>query len=450
MIFDYVLQNGTLLYPEKTKKGSLGVKNEKLFLLSSVKGIQAKEIIDASGCYILPGLIDAHTHPVYTDDLEYIACTAAFGGVTTMIHYITVKAGHNPAQVLKTAIHDGEKKSSLDFAIHAALCDTLSQAEEIPRIMKLGISSFKMFTAYKKQNMMTDDYALAKAMDMIAALNGMASIHAENGMVIDYLEEKLRSSRKDMCTHFLDTSPSLLDREAFFRVMSIATLFNCPLYLPHVSSKKALEALKIFRSEGIRFFAETCPHYLVFTWQELQQQGPLGKIRPPVKNQEDREALWNEIGSGLIHTIGSDHAPKVKKREYDFDASPYGAPGVETILPLLWELGVNGKKISPNKIVELAAENPAKIFGLYPAKGRLETGADADLVVFNPNHRWIISQQNQHSNAGYTLYEGMECNGKVDKVFSRGKLIVDNDRYLGKAGWGKFLKTYIGRHILSR
>jgi dihydropyrimidinase len=449
MVFDYLLENGTLIFPEKTEKASLGIKNGKLTVLSSKKGIRATEIIDAGGCYLLPGLIDVHTHPVYTDDLKHIAHTAVYGGVTTMIHYITVKADHKPLSVLKTAIREGEEKSSLDFAIHAALCDTLTQADEIPRIMKLGISSFKMFTAYKKQNMMTDDYALAKAMDIIAAHKGMASIHAENGMVIDYLEDKVRASRKDMCAHFLDTSPSLLDREAFFRVLSFAALFNCPLYLPHVSSGKALEALEIARAQGIPYFAETCPHYLAFTWQDLKHQGPLGKIRPPVKNQEDREALWNAIASGLIHTIGSDHAPKAKKRTDDFDSSPYGAPGIETILPLLWELGVNGKRTSPNKIAELTAENPAKIFGLYPAKGRLQTGADADLVLFDPNQRWTISQKNQHSHAGYTLYEGMECTGKVEKVFSRGKLVVDNGRYLGKAGEGKFLKTNINGRILT-
>ncbi len=450
MIFDYVLQNGKLLYPEKTKTASLGIKDGKITVLSSAKGKQAKEYINAEGCYILPGLVDAHTHPVYTDDLEHIACTAAFGGITTMIHYISIKTGQKPLPVLKTAITKGEKTSALDFALHAALCDVEGQASQIPEAIRLGISSFKMFTAYKKQNMMTDDYALAKAMDIIASHKGIASIHAENGLVIDYLEEKVRSSHKNMCTHFLNTSPSLLDREAIFRVLSIAALFNCPVYIPHVSSEKALEAFKISYSGGIKVYNETCPHYLVFTWKELQKQGPLGKIRPPVKNPEDREALWNAIGSGLIHTIGSDHAPKAKKITDDFDSSPYGAPGIETILPLLWEMGVNKKKISPNKIVELTSENPAKIFGLNPAKGRLENGADADLVLFNPNRKWTISKKNQHSNARYTLYEGMECTGKVEKVFTRGKLIVDNDTYLGEPGWGRFLKTRIDRHSLNR
>ncbi|MBN1798274.1 MAG: amidohydrolase family protein [Spirochaetales bacterium] len=443
MIFNYILKNGKLLYPEKTKTASIGIKDGKITLLSSLKGRQAEEFIDAEGCYLLPGLVDAHTHPVYADDLEHIACTAAFGGVTTMIHYLTVKSGQQPLQVCKNAISRGEKTSALDFAFHAALCDAERQAVHIPELIQSGISSFKMFTAYKKLNMMTDDYALAKAMDIIAAHKGMASVHAENGMVIDYLEEKLRASHKNMCSHFLTTSPSLLDREAIFRVLSIAALFGCPLFLPHVSSAKALDALKIARSEGIKVYTETCPHYLVFTWNELQEQCALGKIRPPVKTLEDREALWNALATGIIHTVGSDHAPKTKKITDDFDASPYGAPGVETILPLLWEFGVNKKRITPNKIVELTAENPAKIFGLYPAKGRLENGADADLVLFNPQRKWTISNKNQHSNAGYTLYEGRKCTGKVEKVFSRGRLIVDNDKYLGEPGRGRFLKTHI-------
>jgi dihydropyrimidinase len=445
MIYDYLIQNGSLVYPEKTVKADVGIKDTKLHIFAERKKVRAERIIDASECFILPGLIDAHIHPVYVDDLEQVARTAAFGGVTAMLHYITVKPGRSMTEVLTAAREQGEKTSALDFGFHAALCDTLNQLRDIPAAVKMGVSSFKMFTAYKKLNMLTDDYALSAAMDVIGAHGGMASVHAENGPVIDYLEEKARSSGKNMHRHFLQTSPSLLDKEAIFRVLCIGKIMDCPVFLPHISSQHALEALELGLREGARFYAETCPHYLVFTWKELQRQGPLGKIRPPVKDDRDRQALWQAVESRFIHTIGSDHAPKNKHKTDDFDASPYGAPGTETILPLLWDKGVNKNRLTPNRLVELTAENPARIFGLFPRKGRLSTGADADLVVFNPRTTWVISRGNQHSRAPYTLYEGLTCNGRVEKVFAGGQLVVDGDVYLGQPGRGRFLKTRITR-----
>jgi dihydropyrimidinase len=296
--------------------------------------------------------------------------------------------------------------------------------------------------------MRTGDYALAAAMDVIGAHGGMACIHAENGPVIDYLEERVRSGGKSMFSHFLSTSPSLLDKEAIFRVLCIGKILNCPVYLPHISSQHALEALELARRQGTRFYAETCPHYLVFTWEQLQKQGPLGKVRPPVKHNQDRQALWQALNSPLIHTIGSDHAPKNKHKTDEFDTSPYGAPGIETILPLLWDKGVHKNRLTPNRLVELTAENPARIFGLFPRKGRLQAGGDADLVLFNPQKNWVIRHGNQHSNAPYTLYEGLKCRGKVEKVFAGGKLVVDGDTYLGQPGRGRFLKTGISRRPL--
>jgi dihydropyrimidinase len=444
MLFDYLIQNGTLLYPEKSSKASIGIRGGKISVLPSNRKASAKEFIEASGYYLLPGLVDTHTHPVYMDDLEVTARSAAFGGVTTLIHYITVKPGQGLPEVLEAAIARGEKTSVLDFALHAALCDTASQAGDIPWAVKRGISSFKMFTAYKKLAMMTDDYGLSLAMDKIGSHGGMASVHAENGPVIDYLEERVKRQHKDLKKYFLATSPSLLDREAIFRVLCIGKIFSCPVYIPHVSSREGLEALAAARELGIPFYSETCPHYLVFTWEELKKLGPLGKIRPPLKNKEDRQALWQALNSGLIHTIASDHAPKNKKKNDDFSLSPYGAPGTETILPLLWELGVNKKRISANKLVELSSENPAKIFGLFPRKGRLQNGSDADLVLFNPKRQWVIRHENQHSNAPYTLYQGIQCTGRVEKVFAGGKLIVDGERYLGESGRGRFLKTRAG------
>lgn len=443
MIYSYLIKNGKVVYPEKTVTAHIAIENGKIKTVTKEKNITAKNVIDASGFYVLPGLIDPHIHPVYLDDLSRISVSAAFGGCTTMIHYVPAQPGQSLMHVLKDFISRAKVDSALDFALHGALFDTRNQAAEIPEAINLGVSSFKMFTAYQKLGWMTDDYALALAMDTIAKHGGIASVHAENGLVIDYLEDRLRALKKDMGSFFLDTSPSILDREAILRTLSIGKITACPVYLPHISSQMGLMALKIAKNEGICFYSETCPHYLTFCWDELKNKGPLGKLRPPIKTAKDREELWKAVAKGVIDTIGSDHAPKNKQQGADFFEAPYGAPGVETILPVMWELGVNKNRITVNQLVALISENTAKIFGLFPQKGRLEPGADADIVIFDPLQKWKISHNNQHSNAPYTLYEGQECQGKVIKVFAKGRIIVDCEDYYGSPGQGRFLKTKI-------
>ncbi|HEQ71704.1 MAG TPA: hypothetical protein ENN69_04370 [Spirochaetia bacterium] len=441
MRYNVLIENGLLLYPEKTEKKTIGIEGEKLRLLPPGGAYEAERVIDATGCYILPGLIDPHTHPVYVDDLGAISTPALFGGVTTMIHYISIKPGDSPLQVIHAARENAEASSHADFAFHASFFDTLNQLSSIPELAREGIRTFKMFTAYAKLGWMTGDYALIKAFDTIAANGGMACVHAENGPAIDFLEDKFRPITPD---NFPATSPGMLDKEAIFRTLLLAKLTECPLYLPHISSRKGLEALVLGREEGVRFWSETCPHYLTFTWDELKERGPLGKLRPPIKTADDRDALWTAVEEAALDTIGSDHAPKAKTVTDDFESAPYGAPGVETILPVLWELGVNANRITPFDLVRLCSEQPAKIFGLFPEKGRLDDGTDADIVIFDPTCKWRIEKANQHSNAPYTLYDGFPCRGKIQKVFIRGRLVVDGDRFTGGKAAGKFFETHPG------
>ncbi|MBN1524311.1 MAG: amidohydrolase family protein [Spirochaetales bacterium] len=441
MSFETIIKNGLLVYPEKTEKGSIGISHGVITVLAPDTKESAGTIIDATGMYIFPGFIDPHVHPAYVDDIAAVSKTAAAGGVTSLLHYTSVKPGEKAVEVLSQLREAGEKGSYTDFALHASLFDTLKQCEEIPALAKMGVRSIKMFTAYQKLGWMTGDYALAKAMDLVAAENGIVSVHAENGCIIDFLEEKNAPVTAD---NFPTTSPSLLDKEAIFRVLCAAKTTGCLLYLPHISSQKGLEAMALGREEGIRFYSETCPHYLAFTWDELKDRGPLGRLRPPVKNTEDRDALWAALSDNFIDTIGSDHAPKDKKPKDDFAAAPYGAPGVQTILPVIWELGVNRGRLTASDMIRLCAENPAKIFGLAPKKGRLAEGADADIIVFDPTENWTIKHSNQLSNAPYTLYEGMKIQGKIVKVFQRGKLLVDEDEFTGETPDGRFLETHPG------
>jgi dihydropyrimidinase len=444
MTHELVVTGGLLVYPEKTVRAELGIDEGRIRAVTACGESKGRQTIRAEGCYVLPGLLDPHTHPVYLDGIGDLARSAAFGGVTTIAHYAYAKPGQSLARVLTEMRKEGEASSPTDFALHGGLFETLKQAEEIPQAIALGVSSFKMFMAYAKLGWMTDDYAMAKAMDLIGRHGGLACVHAETGLAIDYIQDRMLAERADFAERFLETSPDVAEAEGIFRAVSIGRLMSCPVYIPHVSSAEGLEAVRFLKSRGARLFAETCPQYLGLTWSELKGRGALGKVGPAIKTEADRRALWAAAREGLLDTIGSDHAPKPKKVEEDFFQAAYGSPEVETMLPVVWQHGVNAGLITPNAVAALLAENAARILGLTPQKGRLEPGADADLVLFDPSEPWTVSASEQHTRATYSLFEGKQILGRVKKVLARGRLIVDGREYLGQAGQGRFLPTRAG------
>jgi dihydropyrimidinase len=439
--FDLVISNGMIVYPEKTIFGDLGVRGEKIAALGKPGKLKGKKTVDAEGRYVLPGAIDPHTHPVYMDTIADLAVTAAWGGVTTVMHYAYAKPGQSLVGIIKSWKKEGIETSCIDFALHGGLFETMKQADEIPGAFKEGVTSFKMFMAYAKLGWMTDDYALTKAMDIIGRLGGMAALHAENGLVIDYIQDKLLAEKADFAKRFLETSPDLAEAEGIFRAVYIGRLMKCPVYIPHISSAEAVDVIRYLKNRKIRVYAETCPQYLALTWDKLKKLGPLGKVGPAIKTQGDQDALWAAIKEGLFDTFGSDHAPKDKTAEEDFFKAPYGSPQVETMLPVIWHEGVNRGRITPNDFVRLFSENSARIWGLLPKKGRLDVGSDADIVILDPREAWKIGVANQHSKVRYTLFEGKEVLGRIKTVVSRGKFVVHGDEFLGNGKHGKFLPT---------
>jgi dihydropyrimidinase len=444
MTYELVVSGGLLVYPEKTVRAELGIAEGRIQAVAPGGELKGRQTLRAEGCYVLPGLLDPHTHPVYLDGVGDLARSAAFGGVTTIAHYAYAKPGQSLIKVLTEMRREGEAASATDFALHGGLFETLKQAEEIPQAFSLGVTSFKMFMAYAKLKWMTDDYAMAKAMDLVGRHGGLACIHAETGLAIDYIQDRMLAEKADFAERFLETSPDVAEAEGIFRAASIGRLMNCPVYIPHLSSAEGLAVIRFLKSRGVRVFAETCPQYLGLTWEELKGRGALGKVGPAIKTEADRRALWGGLQSGAIETIGSDHAPKPKKVEDDFFQAAYGSPEVETMLPVVWQYGVNAGLITPNAVAALLAENAARILGLAPQKGRLEPGADADLVLFDPSEFWTISASGQHTKADYSLFEGKQILGRVKKVLARGRLIVDGEEFLGQAGQGRFLPTRAG------
>jgi dihydropyrimidinase len=440
--FDLLLIGGAVVTGEGIKRADVGVRGEVVAAVEAeLRSEDASQIIDVSGRYVFPGILDVHVHPVYLDSVEDCSRVAAYSGTTTLLNYAYARTGDSLLHKVEEMLEDGEANSRLDFGLHGGMFEAPKQVPEIPSVMELGVRTFKFFLTYLKQGWYTDDYQLIKAMDLLAERGGMAMVHAENGGGVDYLEDKYLKRPGATAQYFNASRPAALEEEAVFRSIRLAEVTNCPLYIAHVSARRSLRPIRQAQAEGLPVFAETCPQYLTLTQEIIERVGALAKIGPPIRAAEDRSALWNGLADGTLQVVASDHAPKKKDIHGDFLEQSFGSPQIETLLPLTYDGGVNQGRISLVRLVQVLCENPARIFGLYPRKGTIAVDSDADLVVFDPSRTFTIQASNQHSNAGYTLYEGHTVLGWPEMSFQRGHKVLWRGEIVAEPGQGQFLPT---------
>jgi len=447
-LYDYVFKGGNLVYGHGTIKSDLYVQDGKIAaLIQEGRSERARKVIDATGKYILPGFIDVHTHcdmPVYTDQFPDVTRAAACGGITTIISFVRRRRDLD-IELLKSVemyIENGERISFTDFGIHAAFIPGDTPKEVIPNLIKMGIPSFKMFMAYGARGFQVSDSMLISTMAEIAEQGGIAMIHAENGNLIDYLETKSIFKGRTQPKHFGATRPNLAESEAVSRAIAYAEIVNCPLYFVHISAQESLEFINRAKMSGFQVFAETCPQYLALTDDDMRRMGNLAKIAPPLRHESDIRAMWRACHDRTLDVIGSDHAAynkQVKLANNNIFDVAFGMPGVETMLDIVYQKGVAAGKITINRMVELLSETPSRIFGLFPKKGVLQVGSDADILLFDPHYHHELGAQQLHSKVDYTPYEGWDCQGGQILTMLRGKIISERGQLLVEPGYGQYL-----------
>ncbi|MGL5327812.1 MAG: dihydropyrimidinase [Peptostreptococcaceae bacterium] len=450
-----ILQGGTIVTDQKTYEADVKVEDGKIIEIGLNISNEGDEIVSVKGCYLVPGGIDTHTHfdldvgtTITADNFETGTKAAIVGGTTTILDFATQSKG----DTLKNGLRDWRAKSDnkcyCDYGFHMAITDWNDDVcKEMDDMVNEGIPSFKLYMAYKG-SLQVDDGVIFKALKKSKEIGATIGFHCENGDVISELVNEAKENNNLSPRYHSLTRPKELETEATSRLMKIAKTVGSKAYVVHLSCKEALEEVKKARKDGVEVIVETCPQYLLLDDELYNLDGFESAkyvMSPPLRKKEDISYLWNAINDGDIDTIGTDHCSFNYKGQKDmgiedFSKIPNGGPGVEHRIPILYTYGVNTGKMSINRLVELTSTKPAKIFGMYPQKGAIEVGSDADIVVLNPNVKTTISASKQMQNVDYTPYEGYEIDCNIDKVYLRGMKIVEDGSLIENSPKGSYIK----------
>src|SRR5712664_479412 len=450
------ISGGTIVTAADTYRGDVLIEGDKVAAIGkSLKAPGAKRI-NATGKYVIPGGIDVHTHmevpfggTFASDDFETGTRAAAFGGTTTIVDFAVQGFGEPLEKARDAWLKKARGKAVIDYGLHMIVRDVSDRVvREMDTMVKEGVSSFKLFMAYPGV-FMVDDASIFKALTRAAEIGGLICMHAENGGVIDVLVKRALASKHTAPKWHALTRPPEAEGEATGRAFRLAEMAGgVPLYIVHLSAANALEQVRLFRDRGLPAYAETCPQYLFLSYDNYDEPGFEGAkyvMSPPLREKAKQDQLWRGLAFNDLQVISTDHCPFCMKEQKelglnDFSKMPSGAPGIETRMSLVYDGGVRPGRISLNRFVELTSTPPARIFGLFPRKGTIAPGSDADIVIFDPNRTITLAAKTLHMNVDYNPYEGRQVTGATDTVLSRGRIVIGDGKFVGRAGSGSFLK----------
>ncbi|MGH9776480.1 MAG: dihydropyrimidinase [Candidatus Acidiferrales bacterium] len=459
MRFDTVIKGGTVVTATDTYASDVGILDGKITAVAGdLSAENATKTIDASGRYVMPGGIDVHTHldmpfggTTSADDFETGTRAAAFGGTTTLIDFAIQYKGQTLRHAFDAWMKKANGRATIDYAFHCIITELAdAQLDEMGALVREGVPTFKLFMAYPGVFML-DDGSIFRAMSAAAKYGGMICMHAENGGAIDVIVKRALAEGKRAPKYHALTRPTTAEGEATSRALALAEMAGAPVYIVHLSCNEALEKVREARDRGLPAYAETCPQYLFLSLENMEAPGfEAAKyvFTPPLREKWHQEKLWQGLAKDELQVVSTDHCPFCFKEQKelgkdDFTKIPNGGPGIEHRLSLVYTGGVHGKRFSPNRFVQLVSTAPAKLFGLYPRKGTVAIGSDADLIVFDPNEEQVISAKTHHMRVDYSMFEGIRVKGVPKVVLSRGKVVVENNNFTGRPGAGEFLKRSI-------
>jgi dihydropyrimidinase len=451
-----LIRNGTVVTAKDTRAADVLIEGEQIReVRAGIPENSAAKVIDATGMYVIPGGVDAHTHldmpfggTTSADDFETGTRAAAIGGTTSIVDFAIQARGTRMRDALDTWWKKAEGRAVIDYGLHMIVTDLgVCGLEDMDDMVREGVASFKLFMAYPNV-LMVDDATIFKALSQTAKNGALICMHAENGSVIDVLIARALAEGKTAPVYHALTRPPRAEAEAVHRAIAMAEIAGAPVYIVHLSSEDALNQVREARDRGVPAFAETCPQYLLLSVEELARpnfEGAKYVFTPPLRPKEHQPKLWDGLKHDHLQVVSTDHCPfcfedqKVLGKD-DFTKIPNGGPGIENRLQLIYHHGVNSGQLSLNRFVEVTSTTPARIFGMYPRKGEIAPGSDADIVIWDPASLYTISAQTHHMRVDYSMFEGFHVRGNARTVLSRGEVIVDGGEFLGKAGRGQFLK----------